>query len=89
MELQRFRLTAQNVINDAINTLSLTIGLRMIRRGHVQTGSEHLEDGLPKPPSEAGISIRDNCHRQTMLSKHTVDKQLRCTFGINRCRLCR
>ena len=81
--------TAQNIINDAINTLSLTIGLRMILYGHVQTGAEHLEDGLPKLPREAGISIRDNYHWKAMLSKHTVDKHLRCTFGINRVRHCR
>ena len=66
--------TAQNVINDAINTLSLPIGLRMIRCGHAHKGVEHLEDGLPKLASEAGISIRDNYHWQTMLSKLTVNK---------------
>ena len=78
MELQLLGVSAQtlrkNVIDDAINTLSLTIGLRMIRCGHVKTSAEHLEDGLPKIPSEAGISIRDNYHWQTMLSKLTVDK---------------
>ena len=74
MILQRFGVDAQTlqkyVTDNTIYSFGLTIGLRVIRCGHVQSGAKHLEDGLPKIPSEAGISIRDNCHRQTVLSKH-------------------
>ena len=45
-----------------------------------------LEDGLPKLARKTRVSIRDYCHRQAMLAKHTINKQLRCTLTIDRLR---
>ena len=53
--------TAKNVDNNAINSLSLTIDLRMIRCGHVQSRAKHLEDGSSKLACEARVAIRDDC----------------------------
>src|SRR5512145_2753840 len=58
---------AEDVLHDTVYALCLTVGLRMIRRGHVQLGAERPEDSVPELPSEAGVSIRDNrpCWRNT------------------------
>ncbi|KAG3185856.1 hypothetical protein PC128_g13177 [Phytophthora cactorum] len=64
--------TSEDGFHNAIYEFSLTIGLRKIRCGHVQTGAKHLEEGLPKLRGEARVSIRDNCLRQAMLAKDTV-----------------
>jgi hypothetical protein len=59
--LRRFSANAaEDVLHDAVHAFGLTVGLRMIRRGHVQLGAKHPEDSVPKLPSEAGVSIRDN-----------------------------
>ncbi|KAG2759085.1 hypothetical protein Pcac1_g28848 [Phytophthora cactorum] len=63
---------SEDVLHNAIHAFSLTIGLRMIRCGHVQPGAKHLEEGLPKLRGEARVSIRDNCLRQAMLAKDSV-----------------
>ena len=75
--------TAKNVTNDAINSLSLTIGQRMILCGHVQSCANHLKEGSPRLACEARILIRDDYQRQSVLTKHTIDKQHTCTFAID------
>ena len=63
-----------------------SVSMRMIRRRHVLKGTKHLEDGLPKLTHGTRVVVRDNCHSYAMLAKHAIDKQLRCTFTINRVR---
>ena len=65
----------KNVANDAINSLSLNIGRRMIRCGHVLSHAKHLEDGSPKLACEARVAIRDDFQWQPVLTKPTIDKQ--------------
>ncbi|KAG3064130.1 hypothetical protein PI125_g24239 [Phytophthora idaei] len=64
--------TSEDVLHNAIHAFGLTIGLRMICCGDVQTGAKHLEEGLPKLRGEARVSIRDNCLRQAMLAKDSI-----------------
>ena len=75
--------TAKNIGDDAIYSLSLTVGLRMICCGHVQSRAKHREDGSPKISCEARVAIRDDCWRQPVLTKHTIDKHHSCTFAID------
>ena len=83
IELQRFgvsaQTTARDVTDDTIHSLGLKIGLRMICCGHIKSCAKHLEDGLQELPSEARIAIRDNCQRQTVLSKYSIDEKRSCT----------
>ena len=62
--------TAKNIADDAINSLSLNIGLRMVRCGHVQSRAKHLEDGSPKLTREARVAIRDDFQWHPVLTKH-------------------
>ena len=73
--------TLKNIADDAINSLSLTVGVRMIRSGHVQSRAKYLEDGSPKFAGEARVAIRDDCQWQPVLTTHTMDKQHGCTFS--------
>ena len=77
MLLQRFGVEAQTlqkyVTDNTIYSFGLTIGLQVIRYGHVQSGAKHLEDSLPKLPSK---SVLYNCQRQTVLTKHAVDNRV-------------
>ena len=82
--LRRFSANAaQDVTDDAIDALGLSIGMRMIRCGHVQSCAEPLEDGLPKLSSESRVSLRNNCHRRTVLTKHATDNQRNLTLTVN------
>ncbi|KAG3056107.1 hypothetical protein PI125_g25615 [Phytophthora idaei] len=63
---------SEDDLHNAIYAFNLTIGLRMTRCGHDQTGAKHLEKGLPKLRGEARVSIQDNCLSQAMLAKDTV-----------------
>lgn len=66
----------RDIRDDTINTFRLTIGLRVIHCKHVQTGAQHLEVGLPKPPREAVVTIRYNSRRQDVLTEDSVkDRQ--------------
>lgn len=48
----------------------------MVSRRHVELGSQDLEQTVPEVAREARVSIGDERVRQTMLSKHNVDKDL-------------
>jgi hypothetical protein len=71
---------AQDIPNDAVGTLSLTIRLRVIRGGHPQRGAKTLKEHPPKPTGEARISIGNDRDRQTMVSEDMGKEQLGC-FG--------
>jgi len=82
--LRRFSANAaEDVFDNAIHALRLTVGLRMVRCGHVQLSAQHLKDSVPKLPSEAGVSIRDDRYGQPVLAEDPIDKQLRCTFTVH------
>jgi hypothetical protein len=57
------------VFDNAIHALRLTVGLRMVRCGHVQLGAEHLEDSVPGLPSVAGLAPR-----WSILAAHVVGR---------------
>jgi hypothetical protein len=82
--LRRFSANAaEDVFDNAIHALRLTVGLRMVRCGHVQLSAQHLKDRIPERPSEAGVSILDNRFGQPVLAEDPIDKQLRCAFTVN------
>jgi hypothetical protein len=88
--LRRFSANAtEDVFDNAIDALCLTVGMRMVHCGHVQLGGEHLKDSVLDLPSEAGVSIRDNRYGQPVLAEDPIDKQLCCIFTVNGVRHCR
>ncbi|GMF48381.1 unnamed protein product [Phytophthora fragariaefolia] len=75
--LRRFSANAaEDILDNAVDAFRLTVGLRMVRGGHVQASAEHREDGTSR-------SIKDDRHGQAVLSEHAVEKQRSCTLTIN------
>ena len=68
--------TTKNIADDAINSLNLIIGLRMIRCGHVQSRTKDREGGSLKFAGKARVAIRDDFQWQPLLTKHTIDKSI-------------
>ena len=74
---------AKNIEYDAINSLGLTIGLRVICGRHSQPCAKYPKYESPKLASESRTPIRDDCHRKSMLTNHTFDKLHSFTFTID------
>lgn len=74
---------SKSIPDDAIDVLSLSIGLLRIRDGNIQSGAQHLGDGLPNLPNRVGFSIRDTSRRQSVMTEHNFKKQLNSAHIIN------
>ena len=79
--LKRGRVRPQDVFNGAICSLRLTIGLRMVRRGHLEPGAQDAKDGAPKRARESRIAIRNKVNRHPMMLEDSIYKDTCCLLA--------
>jgi hypothetical protein len=68
--------TAQDVLQDAINALGLTLGLRVVRCGHVELRPEKPEEVLPEVGDEPRVPVSDKRLWEAVVSEDMVDEEL-------------
>jgi hypothetical protein len=68
--------TAQDVFQDAIDALGLTIGLWVVRCGHVELRPEKPEQVLSEVGDKPRVSVTDECLRKAVVSEDMTDETL-------------
>ena len=63
---------ANDILDDAIGTLSLSAGLWVIGRGHGQISTEKAEELAPKGSGKARIPVGHNRLGQAVIAEHVL-----------------
>lgn len=75
----------QVALEATIEHLTLSVGLRMVSRAHLQLGALQFEEVLPKMIYEDNISIRDNGLKHTVMLEDVINKHLNTEPAVYGC----
>lgn len=76
---------AQHVLNNAVDTFSLTIRLRVVSCRHVQRASNKTEELAPEVARETWVTVTHESQWETVVTENVLEEQFGCLATSDAC----